>query len=100
MPPKLPVELSSRAVRDVKRIDTPERRRIRDALEALAGGEENLDIKALSGQQPWLRLRAGDWRVLYRPYSPAERAEHGPGLLVARVVNRRDLLKAVCTLTT
>lgn len=100
MSSQLSVELSARAVRDVKRIDKSERRRIRDALEALAAGEENLDIKALTGQQPWLRLRAGDWRVLYRPYSPEEQAEHGPGLLVARVVNRRDLLKAVRTLTT
>ncbi len=100
MPSELSVELSARAVRDVKRIDTPGRRRIRDALRGLAAGEENLDIKALTGQQPWLRLRAGDWRVLYRPYSPAEEAEHGPGLLVARAVNRRDLLKAVRTLAT
>lgn len=100
MPPELLIELSTRAARDIKRIDAPERRRIRAALHELAAGEENLDIKALTGQQPWLRLRAGDWRVLYRPYSPAEQAEHGPGLLVARVVNRRDLLKAVRTLAT
>lgn len=99
MPSELPVELGARAARDIKRMDAPERRRIRSALQELAAGTENLDIKPLSGQQPWLRLRTGDWRVLYRPYSPAEEAERGPGLLVARVVNRRDLLKAVRTLT-
>lgn len=94
----LPVELSARAVRDLKRIDAPERRRIREALEQLAVGAETLDVKALAGQSPWLRLRAGDWRVLYRPRTPAEETEMGRGLLVARVVNRRDLLRTVRTL--
>lgn len=94
----LSVEFSARAVRDLKRIDAPERRRIREALEQLALGAENLDVKALAGQSPWLRLRAGDWRVLYRPRTPTEEIQTGPGLLVARVVNRRDLLRAVRTL--
>jgi len=45
-----------------------------------------------------LRLRVGDWRVLYRPLSEAEASDGGSGLLVARVVNRRDLLLAARTL--
>lgn len=95
----MPVGLSASAVRDLKRIEAPERRRIRTALEELADGTENLDVKPLAGQSPWLRLRTGDWRVLYRSRSPEEEAELGPGLLVARVVNRRDLLRAVRSLT-
>jgi mRNA-degrading endonuclease RelE of RelBE toxin-antitoxin system len=59
-------------------------RRVR--LEQLGGGDAaNLDIKALRGRSPWLRMRVGDWRVIYRPADP------GPGWYVARVVNRRDL---------
>ena len=92
------IELAGRAMRDLRRIDTPERRRIREALELLASGAENADIKALTGQAPWLRLRTGDWRVLYRPLTEAEAVEGGPGFLVAPVVNRRDLLRAVRTL--
>jgi mRNA-degrading endonuclease RelE of RelBE toxin-antitoxin system len=93
------IELAARAVRDLRRIGAPERRRIRQALDGLAAGAENADVKALAGAAPWLRLRAGDWRVLYRPLSEAEAAE-GPGFLIARVVNRRDLLRAVRTLDT
>lgn len=91
------IELATRAVKDLRRLDRPDRDRVRDALQQLAAGAENLDIKALTGSAPWLRLRVGDWRVLYRPLTDAE-AHGGPGLLVARVVNRRDLLRAVGTL--
>lgn len=89
------IELAARTVRDLRRIDSAERRRIRQALDELAAGAENADVKALAGTAPWLRLRVGDWRVLYRPLSEDE----GTGLLVARVVNRRDLLRAVRALT-
>ncbi len=91
------IELATRAVKDLRRLDRPDRDRIRDALQQLAAGAENLDIKALTGSAPWLRLRVGDWRVLYRPLTGAEEPD-GAGLLVARVVNRRDLLRAVGTL--
>lgn len=63
-------------------------------------GAENADIKALAGAAPWLRLGAGDWRVLYRPLTETESVEGGPAFLVARVVHRRDLLRAVRTLDT
>jgi mRNA interferase RelE/StbE len=92
------IELATRAVRDLRRMDAPVRRRIRDALTELGAGAENADVKALAGQAPWLRLRVGDWRVIYRPLTEAETKDHGPGVLIARVVNRRDLLRAVRTL--
>lgn len=92
------IELAMRAVRDLRRMDAPVRRRIRDALTELSAGAENAEVNALAGQAPWLRLRVGDWRVIYRPLTEAETKDHGPGVLIARVVDRRDLLRAVRTL--
>jgi hypothetical protein len=63
-------------------LELADERRVR--LEQL-GDAANLDIKAPTGRSPWLRMRVGDCRVIYRP------AEPGPGWYVARVVNRRDL---------
>jgi mRNA-degrading endonuclease RelE of RelBE toxin-antitoxin system len=96
--PEPRIEIAGRAERDLRRMDVPERRHIRDALSALTGGVENLDVKALSGRPPWLRMRVGDWRVLYRPLTPPEAAESGRGWLVARVVDRRDLERRVRSL--
>jgi len=48
-------------------------------------------VKAIAGHAGWFRLRVGDWRVLYRRVSAS-------GMLVARIVNRRDLDRAVAQL--
>jgi mRNA-degrading endonuclease RelE of RelBE toxin-antitoxin system len=87
--------LGPAAEKDIRGLGKPERERIREALAGLRRGDPNLDVKALRGAAPWLRLRAGDWRVLYRPLTTDELAPGtATGFLVARVVNRRDLERA------
>jgi mRNA-degrading endonuclease RelE of RelBE toxin-antitoxin system len=105
------VELSGTARRDLKRLGPgPERKAVIDALTvglAAIPQAENLDIKALEDAMPYLRLRVGDYRVIYRPLDPAEISEVagrrglpevGVGYLVARIVHRRDLERAVASL--
>lgn len=101
------VELSKRALRDLKRIDHKSRKRLLDLLENDLAKEprpQNLDIKALAGRAPWLRLRRGEYRVLYRPLIAAELRSLGAaewaGFLVERVVDRGDLERAASTLPT
>jgi mRNA-degrading endonuclease RelE of RelBE toxin-antitoxin system len=101
------VELSKRALRDLRRIDYKSRRRLLDLLENDLAAEPqpaNLDIKALTGRAPWLRLRRGEYRVLYRPLTDSElqalAASAGAGFLVERVVDRGDLERAASTLST
>ena len=60
------VELSKRALRDLRRIDHKSRKRLLDLLEDYLAAEPqpaNLDIKALTGRVPWLRLRRGEHRA-------------------------------------
>jgi mRNA-degrading endonuclease RelE of RelBE toxin-antitoxin system len=99
------VELGRRAQRDLRTIPDRDRSHIvRTLREDLAADPmpRNVDIVALRGRAPWLRLRSGDWRVLLRPLSATELADVGGaaerGFLVARIVNRRDLERAVATL--
>ena len=47
---------------------------------------------------PWHRLRLGDYRMLHRAVDPGEAADADARWLVARVVHRRDLERAVSTL--
>jgi mRNA-degrading endonuclease RelE of RelBE toxin-antitoxin system len=101
------VELSKRALRDLRRIDHKSRRRLLDLLEndlAAQPQPGNLDIKALAGRAPWLRLRRGEYRVLYRPLSDSELgalvASEQAGFLVDRVVDRGDLERAASALPT
>ena len=73
--------------------------RLRDALLALAADKPNLDTRPLAGAAPWHRLRVGDYRILYRSVDPTERHHPAMRFLVARIVHRRDLERAVSTLT-
>jgi mRNA-degrading endonuclease RelE of RelBE toxin-antitoxin system len=92
--------LAERDLRKLRR--SPDLGRIREAIRALERGEEGLDIVALEGRRPWRRLREGDWRIIFRPLSQAEARRlgiaDGDALLVARIVNRRDLERAIRTL--
>lgn len=133
------IELASKAKHDLKRLAPgPDRKAIIDALTVgltATPPPDNLDVKALKGALPWLRLRVGDYRILYRPLTPFEvktlvddravqaelkklrglpagrdfperlLAKRRPywqypmvGFLIARIVHRRDLDRAVRTL--
>ena len=89
--PNLEIQVSRRAERDLRRMGPgTERNRIIRGLQGLARSEAGLDIRALVSAGPWLRLRIGDWRVLFRSTED--------GVWVERIVHRRDLERAVETL--
>jgi mRNA interferase RelE/StbE len=85
------ITLAPRASRDLKRLDPAARRRVRQAFEALAADAANLDIKPVAGHAPWRRLRVSEHRVLYRALT----GEADSRYLVARVIDRRDLHRAI-----
>jgi hypothetical protein len=81
-------------------------RALREGLAAVPP-PANLDVKTLEGAAPWLRLRVGDYRIVYRPLTSVElttlAAQRGApavsqGFLVDRIVHRRDLEAAVRSL--
>jgi len=100
------VELAPRAERDLCSLQKPDRARIITSLRSLEDvpPAENLDIRPLTGRPGIMRLRVGDWRILYRPLGEYECnrlvlergvLEGTPALLVMRIVNRRDLERAI-----
>ena len=94
------IALARGAERDLRRIGSGEAlARIRVALEGLSGGASDLDIKPLVGAAPWHRLRVGDYRILFRGVDPSEAADSDARWLVARIVHRRELERAVSALT-
>lgn len=102
------LEVSSAAERDLRRIGAgAQLDRIERALKRLSEDAPNLDIRALTGHAPWLRLRVGEHRIVYRRLSATELdsfTETGrpvgavSGYLIHRVVNRRDLEHAIGSL--
>ena len=85
------VKLAPRAIRDLKHLDRKTRTRMQQAFEALGTDTANLDIKSVAGHAPWRRLRVGEYRVLYRELTDEADGRY----LVARVIDRRDLHRAI-----
>lgn len=85
------IRLARRAVEDLDRLPDRAAARILDALERLASDPSapHLDVKILVGKRPWRRLREGSYRVLFKV------TDRGGTVLVARVIDRRDLERAV-----
>lgn len=91
--------LSKQAAKDFLSLPTSQGTRIQTALQSLERESKNLDIVGLTNRRPWLRLRAGDLRVLFRPVTPEElrsaNISEVRGYLVARIVTRQALSRAV-----
>jgi len=54
----------------------------------------NIDRRPLVGREPWWRARTGDHRIIYRRITRDEARLLGApsgGLLIQRVIDRRDL---------
>jgi hypothetical protein len=91
--------LAPPAERDLRKLRrSPDLGRVTESIRALERGQEGLDVVGLEGRHPWRRLRDGDWRIIFRPLSEAEASKLGiadDAILVARIVNRRDLERAI-----
>jgi mRNA interferase RelE/StbE len=53
------------ALRQLRKLDTQIVRRIKGATEALRNEPRPPGVKALTGQHGWLRIRVGDYRIVY-----------------------------------
>lgn len=94
------VELTRRATRDLRALSPPDYRRVARAITETLASEPlpaNADDKPLRGRSPWYRLRVGELRLIYRALEADEIPGIESGRLVARVVHRRDLERAVAT---
>jgi mRNA-degrading endonuclease RelE of RelBE toxin-antitoxin system len=75
------MEVTPRARRDLRNLDPPVRKRVREALERLVEDPAEAQLVRLQGSED-LRPRVGDWRVRLR-LDPATRT-----IVVLRVLPR------------
>jgi mRNA interferase RelE/StbE len=81
------VELKPAAVRDLKAIPERERKRIKTRIDALAENPRPHGVKALQGGEGYLRLRVGDYRIIYTVLDQVLL------VVVIRVGNRREVYR-------
>lgn len=59
------IQLTARALRDLKALDRVVRQRLRQHIDRLAQNPWPARAKKLHGQEPYYRIRVGDYRVIY-----------------------------------
>ncbi len=81
------IEAAPSARRDMKRLVGPVRRRVADAIDALAETPRPAGVKKLAGRGDLYRVRVGDYRIVYRI------EDDRLVVLVIRVGHRRDVYR-------
>lgn len=59
------LEIKSSALKSLKKIPQPHRRRISKRIDQLAVDPRSQDAKKLSGEETLYRVRVGDYRIVY-----------------------------------
>ncbi|OIQ85545.1 plasmid stabilization system protein [mine drainage metagenome] len=85
--PRYHVTYASAAARALRRLDRPVQRRLADAIDRLGDDPRPHGAKALQGADGLLRIRVGDYRIIY--------AIHDEQLvvLVATLGHRREVYR-------
>ncbi len=83
------IEWRPSARKEVRRLDPPVRRRVIDAIEALAHDPRPAGSVTLTGSPGWRRIRIGGYRVVY------DVNDRALVVLVLRVGSRGDVYRAL-----
>jgi mRNA interferase RelE/StbE len=63
--PRYELRFRPAALRQLRKLDSQIARRIKSATETLRAEPRPPGVKALTGQRGWLRIRVGDYRIVY-----------------------------------
>jgi mRNA interferase RelE/StbE len=83
------IEWRPSARKEVRRLDPPVRRRVIDAIEALAHDPRPAGSVTLTGSPGWRRIRIGGYRVVY------DVNDRALVVLVLRVGSRGEVYRAL-----
>ena len=78
------VSITSRAERELKRLDRPVKNRIITSLSALAADPRPLGCLKVRSEEGVWRIRVGDWRIGYQIDDDASK------IVVVRIAHRSD----------
>jgi mRNA interferase RelE/StbE len=83
------VEARPRVRKALRQLDAATRKDILQAMRALGSDPKPPAVKSLKGHRPWLRIRVGDYRIIYNADDAARL------ITVAVVGHRRDVYRGI-----
>ena len=81
------IEVKRSAAKALKKIPKADRKRIADKIDSLAEGPPNPDTTKMKGNNPFHKIRVGDYRIIY------EIQEDVLLILVVKIGRRKDIYR-------
>ena len=81
------VEVKRSAAKALKKIPKPDRKRIIEKIDSLAVNPPNPDTTKMKGNNPFHKVRTGDYRIIY------EVQEEVLVILIVKVGHRKDIYR-------
>jgi mRNA interferase RelE/StbE len=83
------LDVRPRARRSLRQLDAPVRKAVAEVIDNLADDPRPPGVRSLTGHRPYLRVRSGDYRVIY---SVDDRARV---VTIAAVGHRREVYRTL-----
>jgi mRNA interferase RelE/StbE len=83
------IDVRPRARRSLRQLDTPVRKAVAEVIDSLATNPRPSGFLPLTGHRPYLRVRAGDYRVIYTV------DDHSRVVTIAAVGHRREIYRSL-----
>ncbi len=81
------IVFAPRAERDFRALPPEAQRRLKPRIDSMARNPRPRGVKALSGEEVLLRLRVGDYRIVYQV------EDHPPTVLILKIGHRREVYR-------
>ena len=82
------IDVRPRARRSLRQLDPPVRKAVAHVIDGLAADPRPPGFLPLTGHRPYLRVRSGDYRVIYAV------DDHARVVIIAAVGHRREIYRS------
>lgn len=81
------IEVKRSAAKALRKIPKADRKRIAQKIDSLAEDPPNPEITKMKGNNPFHKVRVGDYRIIY------EIQEHALLILIVKIGHRKDIYR-------
>lgn len=83
------IEVKKSAAKSLRKIPKADQKRIADKIDSLAENTPNPDTTKMRGNNPFHKVRVGDYRIVYEIH------ENVLSILIVKIGHRKDIYKNI-----
>lgn len=83
------IEVKKSAAKSLRKMPKADQKRIADKIDSLAENTPNPDTTKMKGNNPFHKIRVGDYRIIYEIH------ENVLSILIVKIGHRKDIYKNI-----